>query len=141
MTFETSRLSDLTLAAHNLVGYIPREIGYISSLTVFELQGNSLKGTLPKELGRLKEISTFYVNDNKLEGTLPLTMYHLYNMNDFSVSGNMLTGTIDSRFGKMGSQSDQRKRYMLQKNRFNGSIPSDISSIPNLGKMFLLSNI
>ncbi len=121
------------LAAHNMVGAIPRELVFMSSLTVLELQANSLIGTLPNDLGGLTELTKFYVNDNKLEGTLPISIYNWHYMDDFSVSSNMLTGTINSRVGKMGSQSDQRKRYMLQNNRFDGSIPTDFGNIPNLG--------
>lgn len=58
------------------------------------LSKNNLEGTLPKELGLLRKLQVFDVSSNALAGELPTTVSYLQSLAEFNVENTELVGTL-----------------------------------------------
>ncbi|URD70712.1 leucine-rich repeat domain-containing protein [Leptospira borgpetersenii] len=77
---------------------LPKEIGELQNLTVFNLYVNQLK-TLPKEIGKLKNLTVLDLTNNQLT-TLPKEIGKLQSLRELDLSGNQLT-TLPKDIGKL----------------------------------------
>ncbi|XP_042032573.1 LRR receptor-like serine/threonine-protein kinase RGI5 isoform X3 [Salvia splendens] len=66
-----TRLQILYLDSNNLMGGIPKEIGYLTSLQHLKFNKNNLTGNIPKQIRNLTVLRTLYIDSNKLTGELP----------------------------------------------------------------------
>ena len=77
VTVNNGRVTGLNLAANNLTGTIPSELGNLSSLEELYLSLNQLTGTIPAQLGNLANLELLYLHDNRLTGPLPQNLTSL----------------------------------------------------------------
>ncbi|CAB9531202.1 STYKc [Seminavis robusta] len=57
------------------VGPIPSELGLLSSLQSFDIEGNSrMTGTIPSELGLLTSLSSLDLAGTSITGPIPLSL-------------------------------------------------------------------
>lgn len=94
-------VTEIRLADLNLVGFIPEEIKWLSSLESLDIQNNHLAGPIPKSLGELDELSYL------------------------SLDGNNFSGTIPDVFGNL----QHLERVYLNFNDFNGAMPKSLCTL------------
>ena len=96
-TDESGRVTGLNLAANNLNGPIPAEIGSLTNLTTLWLQKNALSGPIPSELGGLANLTTLALNENALAGSIPSELGGLANLALLVLDNNQLTGPLHTK--------------------------------------------
>ena len=60
------RVTELNLHDNQLRGWIPRELGSLSSLESLDLSDNQLSGRVKRELGNLSSLESLNLHDNQL---------------------------------------------------------------------------
>jgi surface protein len=78
-----------------LGGNIPSEIGSLSKLTRFSLQGCSFTGSIPNEIGNLVNLKNLVLGPNQLTGDVPASFANLVNIGVFAIHNNELTNLPD----------------------------------------------
>jgi len=130
-----SKLSILKLEKNQLSGSIPPELGNLTGLVILELQFNKLNDTLPPELGNLHNLWKLNIWGNQLTGDIPEEFSNLTALTFFHAIDNQLTGNLDPFMGMI-----QLKELLLNKNSFNGPIPSVIRNLYRLETLWLSEN-
>ena len=68
---EPPRVTTLEVAARPLTGYIPPQLGGLTTLRELHLGHTRLSGVIPAELGALSNLELLRVHDNRLTGPIP----------------------------------------------------------------------
>jgi len=85
----------IKMAGLNLQGFIPPEIGILSSLTMVDLSDNKIQGRIPEELWTLIKLQSIYLHNNQLTGpAISDDVGKLENLEYLYLGNNQLTGTI-----------------------------------------------
>ncbi|XP_048442809.1 tyrosine-sulfated glycopeptide receptor 1 isoform X1 [Pyrus x bretschneideri] len=84
----------INLAANNICGVIPIEIGQLQLLRELHLNGNNFFGEIPDQISKLKYLELLNLSTNHLSGELPLSITSLNFLKEFDVSYNNLKGKI-----------------------------------------------
>ncbi|XP_022720377.1 probable LRR receptor-like serine/threonine-protein kinase At3g47570 isoform X2 [Durio zibethinus] len=120
----------------NISGSIPREIGNLSNITIFDLSYNELSGSIPATIGRLQNIQGLYLDGNHLQGSIPPSICDLERLDTLSLGGNLLHGPIPTCLANLTSL-----RYLyLDSNKLNSIIPLTFWSLNNILAVDLSSN-
>ena len=125
-TDANGRVTVLDLTESGLRGYIPPELGNLSSLTALYLDYNGLEGSIPPELGNLSNLTILYLHDNRLSGTLSPSLGRLVNLTELDLVNNNFTGWIPSELGGLINMSVA----WLAGNEWVGCIPDALRSVP-----------
>lgn len=105
-------------------GHIPLEIGNLSNLIEFDLNGNELIGPIPATVGRLENLQGLRLHQNMLEGTIPSDMCRLRRLDTLNLSSNNLSGSIPSCLTNLKSL----RHLYLDSNSFSSAIPSTFNA-------------
>jgi len=79
-------VTEIRIADLNLVGFIPEEIKWLSSLESFDIQNNHLAGPIPESLGELDELRYLSLDGNNFSGTIPDVFGNLSNLGTLTVN-------------------------------------------------------
>lgn len=110
-------LEHLDLSGNFLVGRIPCSLGKCQRLRTIKLFSNLLSGNIPRELGGLRMLEVLDVSRNSLGGRIPAELRQCANLSVIVLSkGNSLV--------ELSPENDN--------NHFEGSIPEEITTLPNL---------
>ena len=136
-----NNLVELNLADNNLVGQIPIEIGYLSTLEVLDLRNNTLRGPIPPEIGNLNNLEYLDLAANEsdgclISGTLPVELGQLTNLITLQFDNCMIRGSIPPEIGNLGNL----KILSLQGNQLSGPIPLEIFKLTQLESILLNGN-
>ncbi len=82
VTVDGDRVTELNLAANQLTGSIPPELGNLTGLTFLDLNSNQLTGSIPPELGNLTGLTQLFLTNNQLTGAIPPELGSLTNLTD-----------------------------------------------------------
>ena len=104
---EDMEVTELRLADLNLVGFLPEEIKWLSTLESLDMQNNHLAGPIPKALGDLDELRYLSLDGNNFSGSIP----------------DVFTGLMNL------------ERVYLNFNEFNGAMPSSLCYLREDGKL------
>ena len=159
-TNASGRVNELRLAANNLTGTIPAELGHLSRLTELVLWNNSLSGSIPPELGELRSLSLLVLGANELTGPIPAEFGNLASLTEMwllqsdlsgplppelgnlaqlqilSLDDNALTGPIPPEFGRLTAL----EWLVLDYNRLTGPVPREIGGMSSLERLTLTDN-
>ncbi len=130
------RVEVLQLAANNLTGPIPPELGHLSNLRYLHLQSNSLTGPIPPGLGNLSDLVQLFLNSNDLTGPIPPELGDLSSLQYLWLAANSITGPIPPELGNL---SDLWGLY-LSSNSLAGPIPPELGDLSRLFFLSLNSN-
>lgn len=100
-------VTEIRLADLSLVGFIPEEIKWLSSLESFDMQNNHISGPIPESLGELDNLSYLSLDGNNFSGTIPNIFDHLENL----------------------------ERAYLNFNDFNGAMPPSLCTLRETGRL------
>ena len=123
----TPAITQIYLHNNALIGSIPTTFGTnMTNLEIIEIHNNQLTGTIPSFLGLLK-LRTFRAHTNSLTG-LPATFSPA--INNINLSKNALIGSIPTTFG---ANMPNLQVLDISDNNLNGTVPSSLGLIPDLG--------
>ncbi|XP_074284277.1 receptor-like protein EIX2 [Silene latifolia] len=153
-------LTTLILSNNQISGQIPNSLCQLESLISLDINNNSLSGEIPNCLANLSRLSLvrlsynklnghipcfnnsgshqngvgveFYLhlNDNMLIGEMPSCLRSLTNLKVLDIGGNKLSGKMLKWFSAEKFKELQILR--LRGNKFSGTIPRHICSLPHL---------
>jgi len=89
--------SDETLGVKNvtLSGSLRADIGSLSRLKSFSINGNSFTGTIdPSMFSNVPDLKIFHANHNQFEGDFPIAILYSQKIREIDMSNNMLQGTL-----------------------------------------------
>lgn len=121
-----SNLTYLNLAKNNLSGNLPYSISTMVSLEYLNLSHNSLFQEIGELFGSLNSLSELDISFNNLTGSLPISMGSLSKVSSLYMQNNQLSGTVDVL------SNLSLATLNIANNNFSGTIPQELSSIPNL---------
>ncbi|KAA8532895.1 hypothetical protein F0562_032988 [Nyssa sinensis] len=145
-----SKLKRLYLSFNRLIGSVPDEWGSnCQNLEHIDFSGNFIKGKIPRSLGNCSRLRTLLLFSNMLDGVIPHELGQLPRLEVLDVSRNTLGGPIPTELGNcvklsvlvlsslfdpllgevsFGLTKSSKDDY----NFFQGSIPMEITMLPNL---------
>ena len=124
------------LAANQLTGEIPTELGNLSKVQALSLGGNQLTGEIPTQLGSLASMEWLDLSLNQLTGEIPAEFGSLFNLQDLYLNGNQLTGEIPTELGGLSNL----QVLHLNGNRLTGEIPAELGNLSSLETLGLRGN-
>ncbi|KAL5553621.1 hypothetical protein UlMin_041022 [Ulmus minor] len=141
------KLQGLYLSQNRLTGNVLDQLGSnCQALEHLDLSGNMLVGRIPGSLGNCRKLRTLLLFSNKFNGVIPHELSQLRMAEVLDVSWNNLSGPIPTELGQCVNlavlvlsnllnplpsveiSTDLQNDY----NRFEGSIPMEITTLPNL---------
>ncbi|KAL7228395.1 hypothetical protein ACSBR2_007170 [Camellia fascicularis] len=155
-----SGLKFVNASSNNFSGFLPEDLGNVTSLesidfrgSFFEgsipisfknlqnlkflgLSGNNLTGKIPPELGLLSTLETIILGYNEFEGPIPLEFGNLDNLQYLDLVVGSLSGPIPSELGRLKKLTT----VYLYQNRFEGKIPKEIGNMTALVFLDLSDN-
>ena len=129
-------VSALDIAARNLSGTIPADIGNLSAVRHISMNTNRITGTVPLEMGNLTDLTLLSLETNQLSGSVPTTLGNLTNVRHLILSFNRLTGTVPPELGNLSSVIF----LDLSGNRLVGTIPEQLGLLPSVQYLLLRDN-
>jgi kinase len=116
---------------------IPEEFGNLAKLKYLWMTRTNTIGELPSTLANLIELEHFDLGWNQVNGTLPSWIWSLEKLNKLYLYSNELIGEISfaSPIRCLGLNE-----LDLSLNKFNGSIPDNLSVFKNLSVLLLYYN-
>ncbi|KAI3889366.1 hypothetical protein MKX03_024457, partial [Papaver bracteatum] len=131
-----NNINIIYLHENKLSGYIPQEIGKLSSLIELTLSTNNLVGPIPTSITKLSKLDTLYLYENKLSGTIPQGIGRLTSLTDLELSTNNFVGPIPISICNLTSLNT----LYLFENKLSGYIPQDIGNLRSLVDLELNMN-
>lgn len=114
-------VTELSLAANNLDGPLPAEIGDLAALTSLDLTGNRLSGSIPPAIGALSALNDLSLGANRLEGPIPREISRLRALVALDLGNNLLSGEIPAALGTLPALAEM---LYLDGNRLEGPLPA-----------------
>ncbi|KVI08275.1 Concanavalin A-like lectin/glucanase, subgroup [Cynara cardunculus var. scolymus] len=108
----------------------------IPSLTFLDLSVNMLYGVLPAEICLGNALGLLKLSNNDFSGTITSTFRNCSILTDLVLSGNNLFGEIPAYLGDLPLITLE-----LSKNRFSGTIPTQLWESKTLMEIYLNSNL
>ncbi|MEM7127847.1 MAG: leucine-rich repeat domain-containing protein [Chloroflexota bacterium] len=136
ITCDAGRIVELDLAANELSGAIPVELGSLARLERLYMERNELTGPIPGELGNLTSLTELYLAENGLSGTIPAALGQLASLQLLDLNGNQLDGNIPAELGNL----TMLEGLWLDGNQLSGSIPAALGELANLQTLWLFNN-
>jgi U-box domain len=82
-------------------GPIPREIGFLTTLTLLNMSLNSLTSSIPTELGHLSALTSLSLYNNSLTSSIPAELGRLNALVHLDLYGNSLASSIPTELGSL----------------------------------------
>ncbi|KAL2966366.1 hypothetical protein AAZX31_16G112700 [Glycine max] len=89
-------LKSMDLSCNNLMGEIPKEIGYLLGLVSLNLSRNNLSGEIPSQIGNLGSLESLDLSRNHISGRIPSSLSEIDELGKLDLSHNSLSGRIPS---------------------------------------------
>ncbi|KAK7315196.1 hypothetical protein VNO77_33732 [Canavalia gladiata] len=87
-------LMSIDLSCNNLMGDIPKEVGYLFGLVSLNLSRNNLSGKIPSEIGNLRSLDSLDLSRNHFYGKIPSSLSEIDGLGKLDLSHNSLSGRI-----------------------------------------------
>ncbi|XP_070019624.1 LRR receptor-like serine/threonine-protein kinase FLS2 [Nicotiana sylvestris] len=129
-------LRELILSLNPLNAMLPKSIGNLSSLQIFEADGCNLRGHVPIEIRNLRNLPYLKLEDNDLTGIVPRTISSLKKLQQFSLGANRISGPSPNSLCELSNLG----LLNLSQNQIQGSIPSCLRNVTSLREVYLYSN-
>lgn len=131
------RVTSISLSNKGLTGYIPSELGALSSLTSLSLSFNNFSKTIPPHLFNATSLSFLELSHNSLSGPLPHQLTSLKNLIHLDLSSNQLNGSLPDALSNLTHLSGTLN---LSCNSFSGEIPTSFGQFPVILSLDLRHN-
>mmetsp|Transcript_7114 Transcript_7114/g.11814 ORF Transcript_7114/g.11814 Transcript_7114/m.11814 type:complete len:423 (-) Transcript_7114:537-1805(-) len=158
---ENGEITELVLTHNNLLGPLPDDLHFLSSLQVLRLSQNSITGTFPASLTRLPHLAELEFSLNSFTGTVPADIWKqtqlrilgltrfggslnevpteiglFSNLERFVAPDSNIMGTLPTELGRCGSL----KFLDLSYNQLDSTIPTHLGALRELQTLYLSGN-
>lgn len=165
VTVNSTTLKSLNLSSNSLSGQLPSSLGSCTALDlsknmlsgdvkvmqnwdhtleVIKLSSNELEGSLPSSLERHPKLSIVDFSLNKLTGSVLPSFFTSLTLSSLNLSGNQFNGPIPLLTSpspeSVMSSNNHLQSLDLSNNSLSGSLPPEISTLPNLSILILGKN-
>ncbi|KAK7285539.1 hypothetical protein RJT34_20313 [Clitoria ternatea] len=130
-------VTQLSLPNKNLSGYIPSELGFLTSLKTLNLRFNNFSNSIPSRLFTATTIIVIDLSRNSLSGPLPTELDSLSSLRHLDLSSNSLNGSLPESLSHLTALVGTLN---LSFNKFSGEIPSSLGSLPVVVSLDLRNN-
>jgi serine/threonine protein kinase/Leucine-rich repeat (LRR) protein len=120
-------IDSISLAAYNLKGALPSDVGYLTSLRSIKLSANSFSGELPKSFSQLSNLNVLDVSYNDFIGEIGVPVGGLSKIRQLNLAVNSFTGTIPAVLTTLRALTF----LQLSANGFTGVLNSELCGFPN----------
>ncbi|CAB9527629.1 LRR receptor-like serine threonine-protein kinase [Seminavis robusta] len=135
--FYQSSLGILRVEDNQITGTIPTEIGLLANFSQIDVSGNSISGFLPSEIGLAKGLTGINLHATNMQGTLPEELYtELNHLRRLYLNGCSFSGTISSSLGLLTNLAGLN----LANNHFHGTIPNEFEALTGLSQLLVNGN-
>lgn len=124
---QNDKVTSISLSAKNLSGYIPSEIGALSSLSILSLSYNNFSKPIPIHLFNATSLHSLDLSNNAFTGFLPQQITSLINLNHLDLSANFLNGSLPQDLTHLTRLTGTLN---LSYNRFSGQVPASYGMFP-----------
>ncbi|KAL6875732.1 hypothetical protein ACP4OV_013245 [Aristida adscensionis] len=132
-----ARVVGVAVAAKNLSGSLPPELGSLPFLRRLNLHGNRLSGAVPAALANATSLHSLFLYDNALTGGFPAALCGVPRLQNLDLSGNALAGALPPELRRC----TQLQRLLLAGNQLSGEVPAGVwPALVNLQMLDLSSN-
>ncbi|CAB9504843.1 Leucine Rich Repeat [Seminavis robusta] len=134
----SGRYQYLLMGGKGLTGSVPREIGMLSELLIFDFEKNfGLEySTIPSEIGLLTNLLRMSADRNYLAGTVPTEIGLMTSMVELYLGYNPFPSTIPTEIVNMR----ELKKINLNRAGFTGAFPSELYTLPKM-EVFLVHGL
>ena len=122
---EQGELVRLSLPGNNLIGEIPRELGFLSTLEEIELRGNDLIGEIPDTFGRLQFLVDLDLSWTQLDGLIPSSLGQAVSLKRINLVSTAIHGPIPLEFGQLTDLEE----LLLVKTNLTGPMPEVVCAL------------
>jgi len=129
-------LVDFLADSCGIDGNIPLEVGNMSNLLYFSVNGNNINGSIPDTFKDLLKLQGLDLRNNGLQGSFVKELCQIDNLDELYLESNKLSGVLPTCVGNMTSL---RKLY-IGYNNLNSMIPSSLWSLRDILEVDLSSN-
>ncbi|CAB9505032.1 serine threonine-protein kinase BRI1-like [Seminavis robusta] len=98
---ETEEVRALFLNQNSLEGFLPSELGLLTSLIGMDFDSNMLRSTIPESFEGLTGLETFFASTNELSGEFPAWIGSWPNTTNINLAFNFLQGSLPSTMGDL----------------------------------------
>ncbi|XP_027175312.1 receptor protein kinase-like protein ZAR1 [Coffea eugenioides] len=130
-------VASISLSNKGLTGYIPSELGALSSLSSITLSFNNFSKIIPLHLFNATSLSSIDLSHNNLSGPLPHQIISLKNLTHLDLSSNQLNGSLPEALSSLTKLSGTLN---FSCNRFSGEIPASFGRFPVILSLDLREN-
>ncbi|XP_061373708.1 receptor protein kinase-like protein ZAR1 [Gastrolobium bilobum] len=131
------RVTQLTLRNKGLTGYIPSELGFLTSLKRLSLSYNNFTNVIPSRLFNATTLIVLDLSHNSLSGPIPTELRSLKSLRHLDLSSNFLDGTLPEALSDLAGLVGTLN---LSYNRFSGGIPASLGNLPVIVSLDLRNN-
>ncbi|KAG5615419.1 hypothetical protein H5410_015243 [Solanum commersonii] len=124
---ENQKVTSISLSSKNLSGYIPSEIGALSSLSILSLSYNNFSKPIPIHLFNATSLHSLDLSNNAFTGFLPQQITSLINLKHLDLSANFLNGSLPQQLTHLTLLTGTLN---LSYNRFTGQLPASYGKFP-----------
>ena len=136
-TGSDGRITELILIYNNLVGTLPREVGYLTELRTLDLSSNhDLVGNLPRELGNLTRLESLVLQGTRVSGELPRELGNLTRLELLDLGSSLVSGELPRELGNL---TNLKKLYIWH-TQLRGPLPSELGNLNSLVVLELSGN-
>ncbi|XP_019419968.1 PREDICTED: receptor protein kinase-like protein ZAR1 [Lupinus angustifolius] len=122
-----NRVTQLALPNNSLTGYLPSELGLLTSLKRLSLPHNNFSNSIPINLFNATNLVVLDLSHNSLSGFIPSEIHSLRLLRHVDISSNSLTGSLPESLseliGLVGTLN-------LSFNHFSGGVPASLGKLP-----------
>jgi len=131
------RVTSVDLGFNKVTGIIPAEVGYLTEVTDFDLNGNSLQGVLPQLMFRkMTKLKRLNLHMNDMFGGIPTEIGLLKNLKELTLFGNFFFGRVPTQIANL----KKLENLDLYANNLTGQIPAGIGKLKNLKEFYINDN-
>nr|XP_007152074.1 hypothetical protein PHAVU_004G099900g [Phaseolus vulgaris]ESW24068.1 hypothetical protein PHAVU_004G099900g [Phaseolus vulgaris] len=87
-------LKSIDLSSNDLIGEVPKEVGYLLGLVSLNLSRNNFHGKIPSSIGNLSSLEFLDLSRNNFSGNIPFTLPNIDSLGVLDLSNNNLSGRI-----------------------------------------------
>ncbi|KAL3533869.1 hypothetical protein ACH5RR_007390 [Cinchona calisaya] len=121
------KVTSISLSNKGLTGYIPSELGALSSVAFLSLSFNNFSKIIPFHLFNATSLYSLDLSHNSLTGPLPHQIISLKNLTHLDLSSNQLNGFLPEALSKLNQLSGTLN---FSSNKFSGEIPASFGQFP-----------
>ncbi|KAK7259464.1 hypothetical protein RIF29_25072 [Crotalaria pallida] len=122
-----SRVTQLALPNNSLTGYLPSELGLLTSLKRLSLPYNNFSNSIPSNLFNATTLVVLDLSHNSLSGSIPSQIRSLRFLRHVDLSSNALTGSLPDSLSHLAALVGTLN---LSFNRFSGGVPAALGRLP-----------